>query len=360
MRVVRQSALSPSPRGGEGRGEGQNSGLSEQRRGACTSRAPKVPMLRAPGDDLTGTLDAARGERGDLWGLLLISLVAATACAQAPVIAAYLPDYRIDRFALEQAADVTDLLVFSVRPDEEGHVRDPGQVLERLPRQRPWRLLLSVGGGGAHRSDAFPAMAADPARRARFIEELLALCRRHHLDGIDLDWEHLEPADPPRLATLLVELKQALSEQHLLLTVAVADPAVLRPEAVAAVDRVHLMAYDGPAHGSLGQATALVERALAQGIPPHKLLLGVPLYALTADGTPSYRDLLDAREDDEVGSLGPQTLRAKAQLVQQKHLGGVFFWELTQDARGDASLIKVAHDALERTEVTPWKRSGGR
>lgn len=297
----------------------------------------------------------------------LLTLLAASACAQGPIIAAYLPDYRLDGFQVAQAADLTDLILFSVRPDAAGHVRDPGRLLERVPRERPWRVLLSVGGGGAHRSDAFSTVAADPKLRARFVEELVALCLRYRLDGIDLDWEHLQgPGEYPLLAALLGELKQALSPRHLLLTVAVADPAVLLPEAVAAVDRIHLMAYDGPAHGSLWLASALVESALAQGIPPQKLFLGIPLYALGAGGSPSYRELISRQpgpvEEEPDGGLrfnGPQTTRAKVQLVLHKRLGGLFFWELTQDARGDASLIKLAHDALSPREVTPWKRSGG-
>lgn len=289
----------------------------------------------------------------------LLGLCAAStlACAQAPIVAAYLPDYRLEQFSAEQAEGLTDLLLFSVRPDLEGHVRDPGGLLTRLarvaPAQRHWRVLLSVGGGGQHRSDAFSTVAADPPRRSRFIGELVALVSRAGLDGVDLDWEHFKDVGERRaLATLLVELHQALSPRHLLLTVAVADPAVLLPEAVAAVDRIHLMAYDGPAHGSLAQARALVELALAQQIPAAKLCLGLPLYAVERDGgaTTSYRELILRPPEEPDGLLisGAEPTRTKVRWLKTKKLGGVFFWELTQDAPGEASLINLVRGELGR------------
>lgn len=286
-----------------------------------------------------------------------------------PVISAYVPDYRLDAFRAEQAEGLTDLILFSVRPDFEGHVRDPARLLDRLEtltpphRQHRWRVLLSVGGGGNHRSDAFSEVAADAGLRANFVSELAELCTRYGLDGIDLDWEHLKDADDTRaFATLLTELKQALSARRLLLTVAVADPAVLLPEAVKAVDRIHLMAYDGPVHGSFALARERVEAALAQGIPPGKLCLGIPLYALGVDpGASASYGVLVARYHpdpsvDELGSLrfnGLETTRAKVRLLKEKRLGGAFFWELSQDASGEASLVKAVREELRATSPQP-------
>ena len=33
-------------------------------------------------------------------------------------------------------------------------------------------------------------MAADPERRKRFVESVLAFCKEHNFDGLDLDWEY--------------------------------------------------------------------------------------------------------------------------------------------------------------------------
>ncbi len=311
--------------------------------------------------------------------LIATLAAAALACAPAraaPIVAAYLPDYRLATFRPEQAAGLTDLVLFSVRPDPDGHVRDPGLVLPwldaRAPRRGPppFRTLVSVGGGANHRSDAFARVTAEPELLRRFVSELVELSARYQLDGLDIDWEPIDrPEAREHLAQLLVELKRALASRRVLVTVAVGDPSALLPEAVAAVDRVHLMAYDGPAHGSLTLATRKVEAALAQGIPARKLCLGVPLYALGPSAPASWRELVTRHhlepDQDAVDGLrfnGVETARAKARLVREKRLGGVFFWELTQDARGGASLIGVVREALAREpgEVTPWSRSGGR
>lgn len=285
---------------------------------------------------------------------LLVVLGACAPLPAEPVIAAYLPDYRLADFRPAQAEGLTDLILFSVRPDEEGRVLDPVGLLQRVPARaaRRWRVLLAVGGGADHRSDAFPRVAAEPRLRARFIAELVNLCVLHELDGLDVDWEHLGEGEPALLASLLTGLGEALAPRGLLLTVAVADPALLSARAVAAVDRVHLMAYDGPAHGSLGLAQRLVDRALAQGMPPSKLYLGIPLYGQGGQASAPWREL-QARAlppgADQLGELrfnGPRTTAAKVELVKARRLGGVFFWELSQDARGEGSLIRLVRDAL--------------
>lgn len=278
--------------------------------------------------------------------------------AAAPVFAAYVPDYRLEHFSAADAEGLTDVLFFSVRPDARGAVEDPGRLLERLdaalPRARSFRALLSVGGGA--RSAGFAATAADPARRARLIATLLALLERHHLDGLDLDWEHHRgPADHLALATLLVELRQALGPRGFLLTVAVGDATALTAEAIGAVDRIHLMAYDGPRHGTLALATDRVERALRHGVPAEKLCLGIPLFAVgrgRAAASP-WRDVSTRhRPAPAVDALagwrfnGVDTTRAKARWAREQQLGGVFFWELTQDARGASSLINAAQEEL--------------
>lgn len=280
--------------------------------------------------------------------------------AGTPVVAAYLPDYRLASFRPEQAAGLTDLILFSVRPEPDGHVRDPGGLLRWLEAEAPhrglhrYRTLLAVGGGAHHRSDAFPTVAADPKLRRRFVDELVGLATRHGLDGLDVDWEPIDgPEARALLAGLLVELRRALGARPVLLSVSVAEPSALLPEAVAAVDRVQLMAYDGPAHGSLRLATRRVEAALAQGIPAGKLTLGIPLYALGPHTALSWRELVaryhpePARDAvDDLRFNGVETARAKARLVREARLGGVFFWELTQDAAGEAALIGLVRQAL--------------
>jgi chitinase len=277
---------------------------------------------------------------------------------------AYLPDYRISSFQPEMAAPLTDLIVFSVRPTADGHVADPTGLLSKLEpftalrKSRPIRLLLCVGGGKKERSEGFAPMAADAASRARFVGELVAIAVRYRFDGIDVDWEHMTEGDAAErraFSRLLREIKQALAPRGLLLTVAVGDAAVLDADAVDAVDRIHLMLYDGPRHGTFAQFKAKVDRALEQGVPARKMCVGIPLYALGAspEQTLSYERLVatyhPAPLADDAGGYrfsGVETTRQKVLYANEKRLGGVMFWELSQDAAGPLSMIKTVADMV--------------
>jgi chitinase len=283
-----------------------------------------------------------------------------------PVVAAYIPDYKLSSFAAEHTAGLTDLILFSVRPDAQGHVQDTRRLLERVHGIRAMagtslRLLLCVGGGGDHRSDGFSTVAADDQLRAEFIQQLVGIATKHGFDGIDVDWEHLsEPSDKQSYMVLLRDLRRALTPHHMLLTVAIDDPRELTAQGAQAVDRIHVMAYDGPRHGTLAQAQSKVQAALEQGIPPSKLVLGLPLYALGAGRNQAmpydrlvekYHPAPDADEVDGYRFSGVETSRQKVRYAREHNLAGVMFWELTQDAPGDASLIRSIAESLRSPNV---------
>lgn len=132
------------------------------------------------------------------------------------------------------APSVTELILFSVQPTSAGDLSFTVGLTEAQawPREgragcRPCfadgltnkiasfaaaarahgvrRVLLCVGGGG--RSSGFAALVAAPAARARLVQRVAALCAKHGLHGVDLDWE--APASPEQLsnyAKLIVEV----------------------------------------------------------------------------------------------------------------------------------------------------------
>ena len=94
-------------------------------------------------------------------------------------------------------------------------------------------------------------------------------------------------------------------------------------------------------------------------IPTDKLVLGVPFYGrgYTSDRAldwNSYMSFSDAvSKGDEYYSAdvcegiaynGAVTMAKKAELA--KGYGGIMIWELTQDAKGEQSLLKVINDTL--------------
>lgn len=294
------------------------------------------------------------------------------------VVAAYLPDYRLARLRADPdaVAALTDLVLFSVQPGADGTIRDARGLLSQqqrwatLHRQpRPsFRLWLCVGGGGHHRSDGFLAMASDSIRRERFVQGLVKILLRHGFVGAELDWEPMELAHDTGTFDLLVQdLRKGFDRHGLLLSAAVADAHLLSSHAISALDRITLMAYDGPRHASLEQASDKVSRALANAVPPEKIVLGIPLYARRprADDTIPLRELATrgaltgSSQQDQAGGLlfgGIATTRAKIRLVVERGLSGVSFWELTQDAPGNRSLIRVARDAIPGVMGTAERR----
>ena len=132
---------------------------------------------------------------------------------------AYLPEWRYDGANFASICRVvTHLILFSIEVTPEGKL----SALDRLPRKNILadarascgKVLICVGGNG--RSAGFSRAVASPKRRARFIGELLALCERLGLDGVDYNWEY--PGVAMRIETRAVtaahEASDASSDPH--------------------------------------------------------------------------------------------------------------------------------------------------
>ena len=220
------------------------------------------------------------------------------------------------------------------------------------------KVLIAVGGWGWDKE--FETLAADPAIRTKLANRVAAFCATYKLDGIDIDWEYPNAgASAARFTALAVDFRSALPPGALV-TAAVladaADAAGISNEAVQNLDFINLMAYDGPRtdHSSYAMAERSVATWLARGIHPDKLVLGVPFYA--RPGGASYRTLLTndpatASGDSvlfmgvEQNYNGPATIRRKTELALQL-AGGIMIWELSKDARGSDSLLRVIGETI--------------
>ncbi|KAF2459697.1 putative class V chitinase [Lineolata rhizophorae] len=254
------------------------------------------------------------------------------------------------------------------------------------------KLILSVGGGGKG-SDNFAAVAQRPEAREQFAKTARDLCLTYGLDGIDVDWEHpSNPAEGAAYVELLARLRAYLPPPRFTLTTALPAGAwALRHidlgAAARQLDLVNVMAYDfsGPwtataaHHAQLRAAPSdqgqgppqpsgldAVAYLTAGGVPPAKILLGVPCYGrsfLAAsrpgaaysghgghDGVFEYRELprpgaaehVDGAAGaafcvggDDAGGLvsydNVATVRMKADWVKEAGLAGLFYWTATGD-----------------------------
>ncbi|KAI4316386.1 hypothetical protein L6164_024370 [Bauhinia variegata] len=269
----------------------------------------------------------------------------------------------------------------------------------------PVKTLFSIGGGG-YDPNVFAAMAKTRRTRKVFISSTIQVARHYGFDGIDLDWEFpANKKDMANLALLYGEWYEALvldakihRKPRLLLTSAVYyaslmvrlgdEPRLYPGEAIRKyLDWVSPMCYDY--HGSswenfTGANAALYDPNsnisthygigswIKSGVPPEKLVMGLPLYGRTwqlkdpnvhgigapavgigpgDDGTMDYNRIMEFNKKndatilydavsvsyysyagdswisyDDVGSI-----KKKLQFASSLALRGYFFWALGQD-----------------------------
>lgn len=296
---------------------------------------------------------------------------------------------------------VTRVSHAAVWPDANGDLVVPaGLVTPELvdashAAGRPVVLVV----GGASRHDAFATMTADPSARATFIESLAAFVVDQGYDGVEIDWEFPQSAqDRDHLTGLVAELHAALAargrEPGLSLCVALApalgqwiDAECLTP----LVDYYLVMAYNQHSAGSAvsGHNAALYSPAGEEdlsvdagirywtdqrGVPPGRVLLGVPFYGNSFDseglglpfttfGQAYYRDIAPlagqgfTRHWDTTGhvpylteDVGPlvwsyddgASIAAKCDYARDRGLAGIAIWDITGDLPEDeGSLLAV-------------------
>jgi GH18 family chitinase len=220
------------------------------------------------------------------------------------------------------------------------------------------KVLIAVGGWGWDKE--FEALAADPAIREKLAKRVAEFCATYQLDGIDIDWEYPNAgASAAHFAALAIAFRSALPAGALVTSAVLADATDaegISTDAVGHLDFINLMAYDGPRtdHSSYSMAERSIATWLARGIHPDKLVLGVPFYA--RPGGAIYRTLLANDPATASGDRilfkgveqnynGPATIRRKTELALQL-AGGIMIWELSQDARGGDSLLRVIGETV--------------
>ena len=339
---------------------------------------------------------------------------------------------------------------YTAKESVDGKVDDPADKtalrgafnqLRKLKALHPrLKVLMSIGGANQANSRGFSLASRTKAARENFVAACLDLLIRGHLphgvsakgvfDGLDIDWEYptdcsssltstggCVPEDTVNFTLLLQEFRRQLDEQgerdgtHYQLTIAssawVDDYSKYEWQKIHPVlDFINVMTYGLAPPGKTRPQSALyksskdtgdlgptfntdyaVTRYLQEGVPAHKIVVGVPFYAHGWQGVPDvnhglyqkaaapahgsigegdeqYAKLKTLRgfqlfRDSETVSVwlfnpstgvlwsfdDPATLAVKMEYVKKKNLAGVMFWELSGDDES-GSLLKAIYRGL--------------
>ncbi len=272
-------------------------------------------------------------------------------------------------------------------------------------------ILLSLGGWG--QSDGFAPMAADPAIRKTFIQNVMTFCLEHNYDGVDMDWEHPStPQERDNMTVLVKDLRAEFSKllrpQPLYISMAVTASNwngqwLDYDELKKVVDWFGCMTYDfhgdwtnhaghnSPLYMSGGDMDGSVNSGFnyltkTRGLPLEQILLGVPFYGRGFNASELYGESTGTGSEHgykEIPALiesgwtrhwdndakvpyiiNPQktklisyddtiSVRLKAEYAITKKVKGVMIWALGQDViDGEQPLVNAAADPiLNRTTI---------
>jgi chitinase len=218
------------------------------------------------------------------------------------------------------------------------------------------KVLISVGGWGW--DNEFEAVAADPALRSAFVQNLKAFVEEYQLDGVDIDWEYPDPGQSSlNFLALIREIRAAMPDKLISAAVVAygdSNGLGIPPETFEFMDYVVVMAYSGKDHGTMDQFNKGVAYWDARGLPQNKLVIGLPFYS-EPSGV-SFAKLVKndpaAAQTDSYKYLGVMeyyngipTIQAKTSFALE-HAGGVAFWTLDHDSQGEFSLVNAIYQTV--------------
>lgn len=279
-------------------------------------------------------------------------------------------------------------------------------ALRKLHSDHPGlEVLISIAGYGYDKQ--YKAIVENAESIQRFAASCVGFMQFHGFDGIDLDWEYPKPEQKAAYTALLAELRRQLDAagqaagRRYRLTIAAPAGYQLRaydlPALAPLLDWIHVMTYDfygswsavtgfnSPLYVPLDDPQKLscdtaISAYLAAGVPPEKLILGIPFYGRAWTGVPpekaglfqpfravfskgsfDYRELAETyigkfeRHWDELAQVpwlydaessvmitydDPQSVALKAAYARRRGLGGIMIWQIAGDDR-DSSLLNA-------------------
>lgn len=240
------------------------------------------------------------------------------------------------------------------------------------------KVILGVGG---YKREGFSEMAGDKKKRKSFVKSVKSIVDSLGLDGVDLDWEFptteagghtASPDDDKNYVTLVKDLRKKLGRKKWISFYSNNSANFIDLKGmVPYVDYVNVSGYnlsipkDGERayHQSplySGTATGAwcvkksIERHIGRGVPPEKILMGIPFFGRGKAPFPSYlerntfgkyADGVHIVWDDEaeapyyadkdgnlvMGYDDERSINAKFDFIRTNCLPGIFVWNYDAD-----------------------------
>lgn len=246
------------------------------------------------------------------------------------------------------------------------------------------QVILGIGGWG---NDGFSDAALTPRSRYAFAREVKSWVDEYDLDGVDIDWEYpgssaggitSRPQDRENFTLLLQALRDVLGPDAWISVAGTGDASYIRNVEIAEIGQIinyfNVMAYDftagvtGPQgakhHSNLFPSNLAfnnistdlyIQNLINAGMPPEKILMGIPFYGRNGATTTRTYDQIRAsyintngytvRWDnvarapyivDQYGNFAlgfdnGLSIYFKGQYINENCLGGMFSWQSNMD-----------------------------
>jgi hypothetical protein len=302
--------------------------------------------------------------------LVLVLALGVIAPIYAQKIIGYIPRYRsvAQMDAAIEWDKMTDYYYFGSTPTGSGGItiEEPARFQHVLNKglTHNKNVWLSVGGWG--KSTNFITIANNQSNRDAFAQKALDICQENGLKGIDIDWEFPSAGQEIAFKNFFKTLYEKLNPEGYLVSAACggeqghADKWL--SETFNYIDDLNIMSYDDPNktdgnHSSLEFMKESMDLYNARGCPYEKMLGGVAFYS-RCSSVKMYSEILNGStnkqntyENDITGGKcynGKNTIEEKIDYVMTKGGVGVLIWEVTQDVKGQYSLLNVCDDAMDK------------
>ncbi|MGL4773349.1 MAG: glycosyl hydrolase family 18 protein [Clostridium sp.] len=296
-------------------------------------------------------------------------------------VVGYFPEWKPDKENTIQYNKLTHINYSFAIPEKDGTIKplDNPDLAKRIIKnahKNNVKVLIAVGGWeykGTPLEMAFVEATNTEEKCKKLADSILKMVDDYGFDGVDMDWEHprTDGVSKTQYASLLKHLRKGLTERKKLLTSAVLagvnaegnvlwDAAGHTDEALACVDWINVMAYDGgdgDRHSSYDFALASANYWLKnRKLPKNKVVLGVPFYGRPSWAT--YEEILKADpnaykkdkamiDGKEAHYNGIDTIKKKTKWAKD-NCAGVMIWEITQDSTDkDKSLLNAIYETVK-------------